>query len=923
MIRHCCLYLLLPFFFVVCSTEARAQTKGKDRISGQFNNVPLLQFIHQVEAQSGYFFYYDSTAIDSVRVNLSAEDQPLTAVLEQALKNTTLRFSIDKEAHVFLTSGYAIQTTLARGLFDDSVRDTINRSDSLMAFLSGRTKTDPNVSQNRLYEVGSRSGASTSGSVVLTGTVRNAKNGEPLVNAIIIDETAQQSVATDKYGNYSLKLSAGSHALLVQATGMKDSRYQVMAYSDGRLDLDLSNKVETLKEVVVEARRNSRVYMPQLGVERLSIATIKNVPTVFGETDVLRVITTLPGVKTVGEASTGFNVRGGSVDQNLILLNGMTIYNPSHFFGMFSAFNPDVIKDMALYKSSIPAQYGGRLASVLDITTKEGSKKEFSGSAGIGLVTSRLNLEGPLNKDKTSFVAGVRSTYANWLLKLLPTQYKDSRASFYDANLGISHQLGTKDNLYFSGYVSGDRYNLASDTTYNYANHNVAVRWKHAFTNRLTGTLTVGYDQYKYRISSEKNKVNAYRLSFDVNQVNLKTDFTYFVNSRHSLDFGLGTIRYKLHPGSYEPVNGSQVVPDVVPAEQAEETAVYLADRFTVSPKFSINAGLRYTMYNYLGPQDVNTYTNGLPRDENNQTGIKAYDKGIIKTYHGPEYRLAMTYTFTQNFSVKAGFNSAYQYIHLLSNTTAIAPTDIWKLSDPNIRPQQGNQVSLGFYHNLKTKSIESSFEVYYKKIKDYLDYKSGAVLVLNHHIETDVMSTKGKAYGAEVLIKKTEGKLNGWVSYTYSRIQLKMDDSTQGPPVNKGQYYPASYDIPHSATMVANFRINHRFSVSANVSYATGRPITLPVGRYYYAGSERVLYGDRNGDRIPDYFRSDFSMNIDGNYKVHQKKHISWTIGVYNLTGRKNPYSVYFVSENGSVNGYRLAIFGSAIPFINFNVRF
>jgi hypothetical protein len=264
-----------------------------------------------------------------------------------------------------------------------------------------------------------------------------------------------------------------------------------------------------------------------------------------------------------------------------------------------------------------------------------------------------------------------------------------------------------------------------------------------------------------------------------------------------------------------------------------------------------------------------------------------------------------------------------YQYIHLLSNTTAIAPTDIWKLSDPNIRPQQGNQVSLGFYSNLKKKSVETSLEVYYKKIKDYLDFKSGAVLVLNHHIETDVMSTKGRAYGAEFLVKKTEGKLNGWMSYTWSRILLKMDDSTQGTPVNKGQEYPASYDIPHSATVVANFRINHRFSLSANVSYATGRPITLPVGRYYYAGSERVLYGDRNADRIPDYFRADLSMNIDGNHKVNQKKHISWTIGVYNLTGRKNPYSVYFASENGRVNGYRLAIFGSAIPFINFNVRF
>jgi hypothetical protein len=917
------LFLFFVFLLFASGLNAGAQERPAPRISGEFNNLPLLQFLHEIEAQSSYFFYYDSTGLDSIRVNVTVKEQPLDSVLRVAFRNTDLRFAIDAENHVFLTHGYAIQTTIARGLFNQDQTSPDNLTDTLMAFLSGKKKLSGNSSESRLYEVGSRSGKQTSGSAIVTGMVRNAKNGEPIINAVVTDEQSQQSVVTDKYGNYSLKLPVGNHALLVQSVGMKDSRFQIMVYTDGRLDFDLSNKVETLKEVVVSSKRNSRVYMPQLGVERLSIATIKNVPTVFGETDVLRVITTLPGVKTVGEASTGFNVRGGSVDQNLILLNGMTIYNPSHFFGMFSAFNPDVIKDMALYKGSIPAPYGGRLASVLDITTKEGSKKVYSGSAGIGLITSRLNLEGPIKKDKTSFVFGARSTYANWLLKLLPPQYRDSRASFYDANLGISHQLNAKDNLYLSGYISSDHYNLVSDTTYNYTNRNASIKWKHMFNNRLTGALTLGYDLYKYQISSEKNKVNAYRLAFDVNQLDLKTDFTYFVNAKHSLDFGAGTIRYKLHPGSFEPVNGSQVVPDVVPAEQAEESAAYVADRFTVSPKFSINAGIRYSVYNYLGPQQVNLYAKGFPRDENSQTGTKTYDKGIINTYHGPEYRLAMTYTFTPNFSMKAGYNTAYQYIHLLSNTAAIAPTDIWKLSDPNIKPQKGNQVSIGFYNNLKTKSIETSVEFYYKQIKDYLDYKSGATLVLNHHIETDVMSTRGKAYGAELLVKKTEGKLNGWISYTYSRIQLKMDDSTQGTPVNGGRYYPASYDIPHSATAVVNFRINHRFSLSSNVTYATGRPITLPIGRYYYAGSERVLYGDRNAARIPDYFRADFAMNVDGNYKVHQKKHISWTLGVYNLTGQKNPYSVYFTSEAGRINGYRLAIFGSAIPFINFNVRF
>jgi hypothetical protein len=333
---------------------------------------------------------------------------------------------------------------------------------------------------------------------------------------------------------------------------------------------------------------------------------------------------------------------------------------------------------------------------------------------------------------------------------------------------------------------------------------------------------------------------------------------------------------------------------------------------------------LRYSVYNYLGPKTVNEYTPGLPITEDNQVTSTTYEKNkFIHTYHGPEYRLALRYSLTQSLSVKAGYNSLRQYIHVLSNTAAISPTDIWKLSDPNIKPQYGDQVSFGLYKNFKSNTIETSAEVYYKRIKDYLDYKSGAQLIMNHHIETDVMSTKGKAYGLELMVKKQNGKLNGWISYTWSRILLKMDDSTAGEVINGGKYYPASYDKPNDITMVGNYRFSHRFSVSMNITYSTGRPITLPIGRFYYAGSWRALYADRNEYRIPDYFRTDLSVNIEGNHKVHQLTHNSWTIGVYNLTGRKNPYSVYYISENGAINGYKLSIFGNAIPFVNFNIRF
>ncbi len=511
------------------------------------------------------------------------------------------------------------------------------------------------------------------------------------------------------------------------------------------------------------------------------------------------------------------------------------------------------------------------------------------------------------------------------MLNLLPPQYKMSKASFYDVNLNISHQINKNNNLYLTAYTSKDNFNLNSDTTYGYGNLNLSLKWKHSFSDKLYGVFITGYDQYDYNITSDANPVNAFKLKFGINQSYFKAQFNYYLSPKHSLEFGLNSLYYNLHPGTFEPIGKSSLItPDTVNQEQALESALYLSDKFTITNKLVVEGGIRFSMYNYLGPQTVNEYPPNVPKTEDDIISVKNYASGdFIKTYSGPEYRLSIRYEFTDDFSVKAGYNSMRQYTHVISNTTAISPTDIWKLSDPNILPQLGSQVSLGFYKNLKNNTIETSVELYYKNMENILDYKSGAVLVLNHHIETEVINTKGRAYGIEFMIKKSTGKLNGWLSYTYSRVQLKQNDPNAGEIINQGQYYPSNYDQPNSATMVMNYRVNHRFSVSLNSTYTTGRPITIPTGTFYYYNSFRTLYSDRNSYRIPDYYRTDFSMNIDGNHKVHQKFHNSWTIGVYNVFGRHNPYSVYFVSQNGSLNGYQLSIFGSAIPFINYNIRF
>lgn len=891
-------------------------------ITGSFTSLTIEDFAKAVEAQTGYHFYFDIAQFDSFTVNIAVDKESLKRVLDKVFFNTNY-FAAIHELDVFLTPGEQIITDFNEQLkVSNTIKKTTGKQDTTKSSSASKI-----LKQNKIYEVGLATNILTPGKALVSGYVTDAKSGDGIAGVVINIDAGGNTIETDKNGYYSMLINKGEHELSINERGKKEIKRKVFIYADGELPIELMGDIITLQEVLISSKKNLYINSTQMGLEKLTLKAIKQVPVVFGEADILRVMLTLPGVKSAGEASTGFNVRGGAADQNLILFNDATVYNPSHFFGFFSAFNPELVKDVELYKSSIPEKYGGRLSSVLNVTGKEGNIKKIVGSAGIGLLTSRLNLEGPIKKDKSSFMLGGRSTYSNWLLKMLPEKsgYRNSSASFYDVNLLTNHVINDKNTVGLTAYFSKDKFNLNSDTLFGYSNIIGSFKWKHLFSKGFENTFTAGYTKYEYNNSSSMNPVNAYKLSFDINQFNIKSDFTYPLSSKHALNFGIASIYYQLHPGNYSPQGKeSLVTKDIVQQEQAFESALYAGDKFDLSSNFSVSAGLRLSMFNYIGEHNVNVYANGMPKDENTLLFTKPYKKGaFIKTYATPEVRLSVKYSISPAFSLKASYNTLAQYIHLLSNTTAISPTDIYKLSDLNIKPQTGNQYSFGIFKNFGTDSLETSVEVYYKQLDNYLDYKSGATLILNHHIETDVIPTKGKAYGAEFLVKKKSGKLNGWLSYTWSRTLLKMDDPTVSAPVNNGKFYPSAYDKPHDITLVGNYAINHRFSISLNVTYSTGRPITLPIGRFYYGGSERALYSERNAYRIPDYFRSDISMNIEGNHKINQLTHNSWTIGIYNLTGRKNPYSVYYTSENGVVNGYKLSIFGNAIPFINYNIRF
>jgi hypothetical protein len=916
---------LLVLLGLLASAPASYGQQQAAPISGDFRHLSFEQFARQVEATTPYHFYFKPATVDSVTVNVQATGQPLAAVLSQILKPTKLQFAIDAANRVYITAGAPIQVQLPADLFEAPQPGAPPRTSLAQAEASPADKRRPaSASEFRVYDIGPRQALAPGGKATLIGHVREAQSGEPVVGAAVYIDVPPIGVTTDQFGSYALTLPVGRHNLYIRGLGIKLTKRQLMLYADGRLDVEATEDVTTLKEVVVEGEKTRNVTSMRMGVEKLDIKTIKAVPTAFGEADILRVVLMLPGVKSIGEGNTGMSVRGGGTDQNLVLFNDATIYNPSHLFGFFSAFNPDMLKSVELYKSAVPARYGGRLASVLDIATRDGNKKKFGGAGGIGLLTSRLTLEGPLVKDKGSFLIGGRSSYSDWLLHRVPdASLRNSSAAFYDISTHFTYDLNDRNSFYATGYYSRDRFRLASDTTYRYASIAASAKWKHNFSNKLYGVLTGTYSQYDYGFASARNPSTASDFAYRLAQKGVQADFSYYHNVQHTLDFGVSSLLYDIAPGSLTPAGtASLIVPDALQAEKALESAIYVADRFDISPRFSVYAGLRYSLFNALGPRLVNEYLPGASKTENTITGTRGYGSGqVLATYHGPEGRLSAKYMLTDNASVKASYNRMRQYIHQLSNTTTVSPIDSWKLSDANIRPQVGDQVSVGYYRNFKHNTIETSVEAYYKVMHDFLDYKNGASLFLNQHIETDVVNAQGRAYGVEFLVRKTTGKVNGWLSYTYSRSLARVNTGTE--VVNGGGYYPSNYDKPHDVTLVSNYRFSQRFSVSLNFNYSTGRPLTLPLAKYYLDNTLRVYYSERNAYRVPDYYRADLAINMEGNHKAHKLAHSSWTLAVYNLTGRKNPYSVYFQSQNGQVNGYQLSIFGQPIPSLTYNFRF
>ena len=858
----------------------------------EVKRVELDSLMRVLRTQFQEDFYYIKDPAEQSTFTVSAPRDKFVEAAFDALKEKGYVISSYGPSR-FILHSKSVFTSLPAGYF--STGKASSGDDELQRYLAEQNAVV--TFQNKIYEIG-ESNAGRHGKVYVSGHVRDVSSGEPLIGVSIYDEKTGVYTVTDASGFYRIALPVGDNLLNLSGYSLDDLHLNLKVWDDGVLDVVMKEKVLALTGAVVSANALSHHRDAKMGIERVRMEVINKIPSAFGEGDIIKAILTLPGVKSVGEASSGFNVRGGSVDQNLVLFNDGTIYNPTHLFGIFSAFNPDIVSEVELYKSSIPASMGGRISSVLDVRSREGNSNKITGSLGIGLLTSRFHLEGPLFSEKTTFIVGGRTTYSNWLLNLLPktSEYSGGKASFSDVNASITHHFNDANSLQAFVYWSRDGFEFSRDPAFRYSNLNGSLKWRSRLGSRLNLTTSVGYDRYGARLENSlgKNQLSGYKVDTGIDQGFLKMNFQYSVNSSHDLSMGANAIYYYLRPGAMSPLyEGESLVRTwQLDAQQALEPALFVSDSWTVTSKFSLEGGIRLSGFLALNPN---------------------------KFYLNPEFRISGKYSFLDNLSVKAGFNTMSQHIHLISNTSSISPIDTWQLSTDRIRPQTGWQAAGGLYWTIANGTVDLTLEGYYKKSAHQLDYKSGATTLMNPHLADDLVETYGKAYGVEVMAKKSTGKLTGWLSYSYSRTLLREMEDRGVATINGGAWYNAPHDKPHEVKLVANYKFTHRYSVSANLEYATGRPVTLPIGTFEYGGGTRLAYSQRNTYRIPDYFRLDLAINIDPGHYLKQFTHMSLTIGVYNVTGRKNAYSVFF-EENES---YMLSVFASPIPYVNLNLKF
>lgn len=748
----------------------------------------------------------------------------------------------------------------------------------------------------------------------VSGTVTVKASGEAIIGAVIkVKEQPAVGAVTNEFGFYSITLPQGDYTLSISYLGYTTFEQKVSLTANISQNIALEDRAQNLEEVVITGEREDvNVSRSEMGVMKLDMKAANKLPVIMGEKDILKTIQLMPGVASAGDGNSGFYVRGGGADQNLILLDEAPVYNASHLLGFFSTFNSDAIKDVTVYKGSMPAEYGGRLSSVLDIAMNEGNNQEYHVSGGIGLISSKLNIEGPIQKGKSSFLVTGRRTYADMFLKLSNDEaLKNSRLYFYDVNAKMNYTINDKNRIFLSGYFGRDVLGVNNIFGFNWGNATGTLRWSHIVNSKLFSNTSLIYSDYSYNIDIAANGAD-FSINSRIRDWNLKQEFQYYVNTKHTIKFGLNAIHHTIKPGNIT-ASGPQINSTNIENELALEAGAYVSDEWKATDKLTLNYGIRLSSFSALGPGTFYTYD-----ADGDATDSATYGSGEwVKTYVVPEPRLAVNYRLNEQSSVKAGYTRTAQYLHLLSNATTNTPTDMWIPSSPNVKPQLGDQYSLGYYRNFKENRYEFSAEVYYKQLRNQIDYKSGADLNVNPNIESELLYGQGRAYGIELFFKKKYGRFTGWVGYTLSRTERQVDG------INNDNWYPTRYDRTHDVSLVGMYDLSKRWTVSAIWVYNTGNAVTYPAGKYEMAGSTYYYYSDRNAARMPAYHRLDLGATYT---KITKRgRESSWTFSVYNAYNRYNPYSIEFRQNPDNAQqtqAVQTSLFG-IVPAVTYNFKF
>lgn len=751
----------------------------------------------------------------------------------------------------------------------------------------------------------------------LSGNLKDASNGEDLIGASVYIKELETGAASNVYGFYSITIPAGKYVVVISYIGYESIIQELNLTADTRMDYSLSPSSVELEEIVVtEKSISSNVDDNRMSSEKLAIAMIKKTPAFMGEVDILKTIQALPGVQSGGEGTTGFFVRGGAVDQNLIQLDEATVYNASHLMGFFSVFNADAIKDVELYKGGIPAQYGGRVASLLDIRLKDGNQKQLSGSGGIGTIASRFTLEGPIQKDQSSFIISGRRTYGDLLLKASSDpDLKNNKLFFYDLNSKINFRLGERDRLFISGYFGDDVFRFKNSFHWNWGNRTATARWNHLFNDKLFANFTLLYSNFNYNLGSDAGPT-AFDWKANITDRTAKGDFSYFPSSNHSFSFGFATTYHTFRPGTVDVEGNGLKTKLELDKKEALESAVYFSTDIKVNDLLAVQAGLRTSLFTNVGGRSF-TFAEGNP----NPVDTTHYGKDeFYHSYVGVEPRLSIKYSLSSSSSVKASYNRMYQYLHLASNTTSSIPLDVYIPSNETIKPQIADQFAVGYFKNLHDNQYEFSTEVYYKYMQNQIDFKDNADLLLNNHIEREILSGKGESYGIEFMIKKTAGKFTGWASYTLSRSERTIEG------INQGKTYAARQDRPHSINLVSSYQFTKRLQVGASWNFASGMPVTLPTSSYEHDGVVVPVFNARNDYRLPSSHRLDLSVTLDNKKKEGRRWESSWNFSLFNVYARKNPFSIQTRQNKdnpASTEAVQLSLIGTIIPSVTYNFKF